>query len=38
MAMAIAAAATVLMASCGVMPVLHPIGPAEIVWNKTRDA
>ena len=19
-------------------PILHPIGPAEIIWNKTRDA
>ena len=21
-----------------IVPILHPIGPAEIVWNKTKDA
>ena len=21
-----------------IVPILHPIGPAEIMWNKTKDA
>ena len=24
--------------AAAIQPILHPIGPAEIVWNKTRDA